>query len=118
MKLSVIGSRTFDNYDILKKYLDTINKRVEITTIVSGGAKGADSLSEKWAKENNKETLIFLHDWNTHGKKAGFLRNNDIISNCDCVLCFWDGVSKGTEYSITLSKKLNKKCLIVKFNNK
>ena len=115
MKLAVVGSRNFSDYELLKSKLDLIHKRKPITLIVSGGAKGADSLSERWAKENNVETLIFLPDWNKYGKKAGFLRNEDIIKNSDAVVAAWNGISKGTEHSINIAKKYNKSCLIIKF---
>jgi len=115
MKLAVVGSRDFNNYELLKSKLDAIHKKRPITLIVSGGAKGADSLSERWAKENNIETLIFIPDWNKFGKRAGFLRNEDIIKNSDAVIAFWDGESRGTLSSINLAKKYEKSCLVVKF---
>ena len=115
MKLAVVGSRTFNDYELLKSKLDIIHKRRKITCIVSGGAKGADSLSERWAKENNIETLIFIPEWEKYGKKAGYLRNDDIIKNSDAVVAFWDEISKGTSHSINLAKKYDKPCLVVKF---
>ena len=115
MKLAVVGSRDFNDYGLLKIKLDQIHKRKPITLIVSGGAKGADKLSERWASENNIETLIFIPDWNKFGKRAGFLRNDDIIKNSDAVIAFWDGVSRGTESSINLAKKYEKSCLVVNF---
>jgi len=115
MKLAVVGSRGFNDYDLLKSKLNAIHLRKPITCIVSGGAKGADSLGEKWAKENGIETLIFIPDWDKYGKKAGFLRNEDIIKNSDAVVAIWDEVSKGTAHSISLAKKYNKSCLVVKY---
>ena len=115
MKLAVVGSRNFNDYDLLKSKLDQIHSKKPINLIISGGARGADLLSEKWAKENNIETLIFIPDWNKYGKKAGYLRNEDIIKNCDAVVACWDGESRGTLSSINLAKKYNKSCLIVKF---
>lgn len=115
MKLAVVGSRGFDDYDLLKSKLDSIHKRKPITCIVSGGARGADKLSEKWADDNNIPKLIFIPDWNKYGKRAGFLRNKDIIENADAVVAFWDGISKGTQHSINLSKKYKKSCLIVNY---
>jgi hypothetical protein len=115
MKVAVVGSRTFIDYDILKKNLDIIHEKKPITYIVSGGAKGADSLGEKWAKENNIESLIFIPDWDKFGKSAGYKRNESIIINSDIVIAFWDGKSKGTQHSINLSKQHNKPVFIVKF---
>jgi len=112
MKLAVVGSRGFSDYDLLKSKLDIIHKAKVITLIISGGAQGADSLAEKWAKENNVETLIFLPDWNQYGKSAGYKRNIKIVQNSDAVIAFWDGQSKGTQHSINLAKE-NKKSLAV-----
>jgi predicted Rossmann fold nucleotide-binding protein DprA/Smf involved in DNA uptake len=65
VNLSVIGSRSFNDYDLLSKTLtDLISEyNLNIVKFVSGGAKGADILGEKWADNNNIEKLIFLPDW-------------------------------------------------------
>ena len=86
-----------------------------ITKIVSGGAKGADSLSERYAKENNIPTEIYLAQWDLFGKKAGFLRNTTIIENSELVVAFWDSRSKGTRDSIGKANKLKKNTFIVYF---
>ena len=59
MKVGVIGSRNFNDYELVKETLT----RLKITLLVSGGAKGADSLGERYANENNITTLIFKPDW-------------------------------------------------------
>ena len=79
MKLAIIGSRDFTDYDLLSKELEQYKDK--ITRVISGGAKGADTLGERWAKENNIPIQIFLPDWNKHSKGAGLLRNHDIIKN-------------------------------------
>lgn len=113
MKAAIIGSRSFNNYDLVLETL--LEYENIITLIVSGGAKGADTLGERWAKEKNKEVLIFYPEWDKYGKSAGFRRNKDIIENSDIVFAFWDGVSKGTKSSIDLSNKLNKELKIIKW---
>jgi hypothetical protein len=115
MKLAIIGSRDFDNYELLKKEVDIflIEMDSDLDTIVSGGARGADSLGERYARENRINTLVFLPEWDKYGKKAGFLRNIDIIKNSDAVIAFWDGNSPGTKSSIDLSKNQNKLLKIV-----
>ena len=115
MKVAIIGSRNFNNYKKLKTILSRIHSQKEIKCIVSGGAKGADSLGEQWADENRIEKLIFLPDWNKHGKQAGFIRNVDIVKNADFVIAFWDGASKGTQHSINLCKKMNKQCFVINY---
>ena len=113
MKVAVIGSRGFTHYELVKETLS----KLEITLIVSGGAKGADTLGEQYAKENNIPTKIFLPDWTKHGKCAGMLRNTDIINEADIVVAFWDGSSKGCKDSITKAQKQNKKVLIINYKN-
>jgi len=117
MKLAVVGSRDFDYYPVLKEKLDIIHEKKIITCIVSGGASGADSLGERWAKENNIETQIFYPDWEAFGKSAGYRRNEQIIINSDAVIAFWDGESKGTKHSIDLAKKYNKPLAVINFLN-
>lgn len=117
MKVAVVGSRTFNDYELVKKTLDQLHKIEPITLIVSGGAKGVDSFGEQWAKENNIETLIFLPDWKKFGKSAGFKRNVDIVSNAEAVIAFWDGVSHGTQHDITLAKEQGKKLKIIRYNS-
>ena len=111
MKVAVIGSRTFKDYDLMVKTL----KQMDITTIVSGHAIGADRLAEQYAKENNIPTEIYLPDWDKFGKQAGFLRNTTIVENAEVIVSFWDGSSRGTLDSINKAKNLNKRVIIINF---
>lgn len=104
MKLAVVGSRSFSDYDLLKEKLDKIHSRKTVRLVVSGGAAGADRLAEKWAGENGIEVKVFFPDWQKYGKRAGFLRNEQIIESADVVIAFWDGHSRGTQHSINLAK--------------
>ena len=112
MKLAVVGSRNFTDYSKLEYWLNLIKKDFAITTVISGGAKGADSMAEQWANKNNIPTQIFKPDWSI-GRHAGLLRNEDIISNADFIIAFWDGQSTGTKHSIDLANKQNKFCIIM-----
>jgi hypothetical protein len=118
MKIGIIGSRTFNNYELLKEVMgDYLNRDngLNCELVVSGGANGADSLGERWARENNIQTLIFKPDWKKYGKSAGFIRNEDIIKNSDFVVAFWDEISKGTKSSINLAIKHDIPVRIVTF---
>jgi hypothetical protein len=77
-------------------------------TIVSGGAKGADSLGRDFAQKHSAKYLEFLPDWEKFGKSAGVVRNADIVKNSDFVLAFWDGQSGGTRHSLELAQKTGK----------
>lgn len=119
MKIAIVGSRTFNDYTKLKNFIDTTLEQLEMTEevdcVVSGGAKGADSLAEKYAEEYDLRTLIFPADWKKYGKSAGFRRNVDIIKNCDICFAFWDGQSHGTRHDIDLCAEYSKPCYICKF---
>lgn len=131
MKVAVIGSRTFNDYAMLKDYLDRLNAMQHISKIISGGAAGADKLAERWADENGVGKLIFEAIWddlshpdalvkvNSRGKpydaRAGFRRNKEIIENADVVLAFWNGSSRGTKDGIDHAEKKGKPIKIIKF---
>jgi hypothetical protein len=113
MKIAVVGSRDFNNYELMKTELDKI--RQEITKVVSGGARGADTLAERYANENNIPLEVFEADWKNLGKRAGFTRNNTIVVNCDMVVAFWDGKSRGTKHTIDLANGYHKKLMVISF---
>lgn len=113
MILAIIGSRDFKDYEKLSSILTPHKDKIK--KVVSGGARGADKLGEVWAIENNIETEIFIPDWNKYGKKAGFIRNEDIIKNSTHVIAFWDGESRGTKHSMGLATKLSRKLKVVLF---
>lgn len=112
MKLAIVGSRSFDDYKLLQRTLKKYEPKV--THVISGGARGADSLAEKWAQENNKELTTFIPDWDTHGNSAAWKRNNKIVEAADGVIAFWDGKSKGTQHSFKICKRTNTPLKIVK----
>jgi predicted Rossmann fold nucleotide-binding protein DprA/Smf involved in DNA uptake len=105
---AVVGSRTFENFKLLNEVLSALN----ITKIVSGGAKGADSLVAKYAKANKILLEEHIPEWDKYGKSAGFKRNARIIDSCDEVIAFWDGISKGTAHSVAYAKARNKPVFI------
>jgi hypothetical protein len=77
--------------------------------IVSGGARGADGLGERFAREFCvNEPIIYEAEWGKFGKSAGFKRNHLIIEECEMVIAFWDFESKGTKHSIDLAKSMKK----------
>lgn len=111
-KLAIVGSRTFNNYNKLKNELEPYKDN--IGEVISGGARGADSLARRWAKENNIMYKEHLADWDLYGKKAGYIRNKKIIKECDGCVAFWDGISKGTKHSIELCEQYNKPVKIIR----
>lgn len=111
-KVAIVGSRGFNDYELLRERLK--NHAGNISEIISGGAKGADSLAEMFADEYGIKKTIFKAEWSKFGRSAGIIRNKDIVKNCDVLIAFWDGKSKGTKNSIDLAISQNKKVTILK----
>ena len=80
MKIAVIGSRSFNDYDLVKKELASIQ---DITEIVSGGASGADTLAARYARENGIRLTEFYPEWEKFGRAAGPKRNTSIVCSVD-----------------------------------
>lgn len=99
MIIAIIGSRRFTNMNI-EKYIPK-----EITKLVSGGARGIDTLAELWANRNNIPTEIILPDYNSYGSKfAPIMRNKTIVNKADKVIAIWDGKSRGTSFTINYAE--------------
>lgn len=75
MRVLVCGSRTFNDEKKLKEVLDEL----DITTIIEGEAKGADTLARHYAEEHNIDVIPFPVQWDKHGKSAGPIRNRQML---------------------------------------
>lgn len=117
MKIAIVGGRDFLDYELLKKELGKFidENGISLCSIVSGGAKGADTLAEKFAAEMCVEMIIFKPNFEKYGRGATIVRNSQIIENSDIIFAFWDGKSKGTLNSIKKAEKLEKKLLIINY---
>lgn len=112
MKLAIVGTRTFNDYDLMKSKLSDLTG---IELIISGGAEGADTLARRYAKEYNIEIIEFLPNWQEHGKAAGPIRNEFIVKACTHIVLFWDGKSPGTRSSLELAKKHRKRYRLIQY---
>ena len=114
MKLAIVGSRTLNQKQVLQVIEQVIQKsNSTITTVVTGGANGVDSIAEYYARANKLNVEVYYPLYKKYGKRAPLIRNNEIVKNCDAVLAIWDGVSKGTAYTINKAKRENKKVMVV-----
>ena len=114
-RIVVAGSRTFDDYEIAKSVIADCLKTFEgehTFIFLSGSCKGADALGERYAKEQGYKTELYPADWARYGKGAGPKRNEEMAKNCDAVICFWDGQSRGTKSMIELAQTYNKALFI------
>lgn len=106
-RVIIAGGRDFNNYPLLKAKCDNILAEKATThkiIIVSGTARGADSLGEKYAQEHSYTIERYPADWNTHGKAAGPIRNAQMANSADALIAFWDGKSHGTQSMINIAK--------------
>ncbi len=117
MKVIVAGGRDFTNYALVEEAIKISG--FEISQIVSGKAKGVDTLGEVWALANNVPVEAFPADWSQHGRAAGPIRNKQMADYADALIAIWDGESKGTANMIqqARSKKLNVFIYLVKDTN-
>jgi hypothetical protein len=112
MKVIIAGSRYFNDYEILCRYCDHVLQDQTNIEVVSGTARGADQLGEKYATERGYNITKFPADWDKYKKAAGYIRNEEMAKYADALIAFWDGNSKGTEHMINLAKKYNLKIRI------
>lgn len=104
MKIAIIGSRETGNInfeELLKKHMDVFTN----DTIISGGARGIDTLAAMYAKKHGIKLLEFRPDYTTYGRGATFVRNRLMVDMADVVVAFWNGSSRGTKYTIEYAKK-------------
>ena len=97
-KIAIVGSRGWSDVDRITKYIRSVGRDVQI---VSGGARGADSIAEKIARHEGLPIKIFLPNTAEWGARIALLmRNSEIVAYCDELIAFWDGISAGTKDSI------------------
>lgn len=92
MKVIVAGTRTFDDYTLVEKAIEV--QGWEISEVVCGGARGVDTLGAQWAGNHGIPVKHFPADWDTHGKSAGPIRNEQMAKYADALVLVWDGESK------------------------
>lgn len=109
-RLIVAGSRNFNNYELLKQKCDSLLSQKRLThsiVIVSGTARGADTLGEQYAHERGYAVERYPADWEHDGKAAGPIRNSQMAAHADALVAFWEGKSRGTRDMIEKAKERN-----------
>lgn len=111
MKVIIAGSRTITKAQF-DTYLSIIlaDNHIDITTVVSGTAKGPDTFAIEWAVANGIPVVKFPANWAKFGRSAGICRNWDMAEYADAAIVLWDGESRGSQHMIRAMKKLGKPC--------
>ena len=107
MKVLIAGSRSIEKFD-LTKYVPP-----EALLIISGGAKGIDTLAEQYADTHKISKLILRPSYTLYGRAAPLKRNEAMVDIADYVLVIWDGTSRGTMHTIAYAKKKNKSVTVI-----
>lgn len=104
MKVIVAGSRTITDYEIVEEAINQSGFQIDI--VISGGQVtrdkagkpigGVDWLGECWAEKYGIPIHVFPAKWELHGRKAGPLRNQEMVDRAHALIAIWDGQSRGT----------------------
>jgi len=104
MKTIIAGSRDITDYGLVLSVIHEVLLQWNITTVICGMARGVDSLGERWANESGVPVEYYPADWDRHGKRAGYVRNEEMADNADALIAIWDGESPGTESMIDIAE--------------
>lgn len=104
-RVIVAGSRDFDDYALLASKLDLLLAGLhDGVSVVSGTARGADRLGERYAQAHGLPVHRFPADWERHDRAAGMLRNRHMAWASSHLVAFWDGISPGTRNMIETAR--------------
>ena len=118
MYVIVCGSRTFTDAGLLAAVMDrTVAKlKADKLVIVTGAAKGADELAERWALARGYTVRRHHPDWKKYGKAAGMRRSAEMVAESQALVAFWDGESPGTEATVAMATRRGLKVKVVRFD--
>lgn len=102
MKLLIAGSRSITSFD-LSPYVPA-----DVELIITGGAKGIDTLAEAYAKERGIPTVTVKPCYERYGRAAPILRDEEMVDLADSVLVIWDGASRGSRHTADYARKKGK----------
>ena len=116
--LIIAGGRDFNDRELMLdrvKELERLGVITEHTTLICGMARGADLMGHSIFKQAGLAIEEMPADWNRLGKRAGFIRNQDMGRLADVALIFWDGQSRGTKHMIEVMESLGKTVYLVRY---
>lgn len=105
MKTIIAGSRDITDYSLVIEATKKIDW--DITEVVSGCAKGVDSMGAHWAKEHGIPVKEFRPNWDVIGKGAGIVRNTQMAKYADALIAIWSNNSRGTGHMISEAKSMD-----------
>lgn len=79
MRIIVCGGLDYQHEHTVNAILTKIKEKYPDLAIIEGGARGADRLARQWADKNDVICYTERADWETYGKRAGWMRNQRMI---------------------------------------
>ena len=107
-RVIIAGTRSFNDYELLRDSCNNLlseKQQTHTVVVISGTARGADQMGERYARERGFQLRRFPADWEQYGKSAGHIRNAKMADNADALIAFWDGESKGTKNMIDNARR-------------
>lgn len=111
MIVAVAGSRSITNADVVCSVLDA--KASGATQVVTGGARGVDTIAFDWAWAHGIPVQVIAAEWSRHGRAAGPIRNREIARLAERLIAIHDGHSRGTMHMIESMRNLRKPVEII-----
>jgi YspA, cpYpsA-related SLOG family len=110
MRIAIVGSRqgAYGRQNEIEEFVASLEPG---SVVVTGGAEGADTIGAAAARKRGLFVELHLADW-TLGKAAGPMRNRELVKDCDKLVAFWDGKSRGTWNAISEAYRQGKPCEI------
>lgn len=111
MRVLVCGSRHFEDEGLMGRVLDPI----KASTIIHGMARGADRMGGAYAKLHGIPVLEFPALWDTYGKRAGPIRNAQMLKEGqpELVVAFRGPNSRGTQNMIDQARKAGVETVVI-----
>lgn len=105
MRVLVTGGRDFSDRNFLFKAMDFVHAKRQISTVIEGGAAGADSMSRSWAKSRDIETATYEADWELYRGRAGLVRNCKMLRDGRPRLVIAFAGGRGTAHMVRIAKE-------------
>lgn len=116
LRVLITGARNFSNRELIRKTLNNIleffvkenpEKSPSSITLISGNCpRGADLMCEEIAEKLGFAVERYPAQWETHGKAAGLIRNQEMVdSSFDVLIAFPTDEAKGTWDCVRRGKK-------------
>lgn len=111
MFYGIVGSRDYPMTRAVRDFVMQLDHAKD--AVVTGGARGVDSVAEQAAKSRRLRRFIYEPQcWPGAPKhvyvRSLFARNKDIVDASDVIVAFWDGKSRGTQHTIEQARAAGK----------